>query len=278
MVYIKSGYKRRYRKRYYKKNTLSKKNVFKKTTAKSQAGQIYSLKKKVNKLAYQIRPEVMIRDGIVFNRAFTTSGIQDGSFGVSEYHDNILTYKNALFGANYINYQMVGSLLRIYNFTIYGIFGNKNKDWVQNSGTDAAASMSLPQTGYLRIIVCKLNPQQAALPYQITRPLNTNLTEDFGLINGPLIDDISKTMKVVYNKVVKVDEQNPQKMFKITVKNPGSVGKPNTGNITSYNNEYMIYLQYYAPNVLKSTVSGQLGQVGPIHYLNMGMKFAFNDQ
>lgn len=272
MVYVKSGFTKRryYRKKYYKKNTLKKGNIFKNKTAKSQAGQIYALKKKVNNLAYHIKPETIIQDCVLLNRVFTTDGVQ-GSYGVNEYHNSIEVYKSRLFSVAHCNYAIKGTKLRPYNFTIYGEFGNKNFGHVMNDDV----FLNSPLTGYLRIIVCKLIGQQGSLPFQITRSLQGAQTVDFGLINGPLVKDVTSSLKIVANRVIKIDNQHPSKMFKIVVKNPGvvKVNGPNSGYVGAYDNDYMIYFQYFCPDALLD--DGH--QVSPIHYLQSGIKFAFVD-
>lgn len=186
-----------------------------------------------------------------------------------------MLYRDNLFASNKCNYTMTGDKLRPYSFTLYGSFGNKNFTYVMNSGTANAASLDCPLTGYLRIIVCKVNAQQSNLPIQITKPFDTSLTHDFGVINGPLIDNITSTYKIVKNKVIKVDSKRPHKMFKIKVKNPGILSNPatGTGGLITYKNDYMIYLQYWCPDVLLESNK----QVGPKHYCKIGSKFAFVD-
>ena len=272
MVYVKKGFKKRYynRRRY----ALKKNNIFKYKSAKSQAKQIYALNKKVNKIAYQFKPEVYTPSCVMFKRHMTTDGTSTAD-GVSEWHTNIQVFKNNLFAADKCNYLMKGDNLRPYNFTIYGNFGNKNLSYVVNSGTEASSAVDVPLTGYLRIVVCKLVGQQYFLPLQVTQSFDPN-ANDYGLINGPLIKDVSRSLKIVKNMVIKVDQKDPQKMFKITVKNPGVISAgAGTGTYvpSTYNNDYMVYFQYWIPDAIVD----DFHQVAPKHYLECSVKFAFAD-
>lgn len=273
MAFVKFGFK----KRSYKKGrkTLSKKNVFGNKSAKSQAKQIYALKKKVNNLSYHIKPETITKDCMIFERVMTTDG-NIGSYGVDAWNTAYLIYKNNLFNTSKCNYVMKGDKIRPYNFTIYGEFGNKNYSYPINEEFSNAVSVHCPQTGYLRIILCKLTGQQSNLPSKITRPFVTNVGghTDFGLINGPLVDNLTGCLKIVKQRILKVNESNPSKMFRIKVKNPGIVSNvASSGTVINYKNEYYVYFQYYAPDILRDGNN----QVGPIHYLNVGVKFAFTD-
>lgn len=48
--------------RRYKRKTLSKSAVYSRTSARSQARQIYALKRRVSSLSRSVRPELKIKD------------------------------------------------------------------------------------------------------------------------------------------------------------------------------------------------------------------------
>lgn len=266
----------RYRKKGYKKNTLRKGNIFANKSAKSQAKQIYALNKKINNIERKTKPETVIQQCIFCNQLFTTDG-NVGSYGLAEWHTRYFLYESKLFAdvPDGCGYQINGSLLRPYNIIISGLFENKN----HTAEIGGKVYDSIPMTGYLRIIVARLyGGNQARFPTQITKPYGN--TPDIGLINGPLVDDVSASMKIIKNKVIKIDSQRDVKMFKIIIRNPGTyrVGVDQGGaNIPAYKNEYLVYVQYYAPDQLFADGYVGLQPVAPIHRITSGIKFAFTD-
>lgn len=265
---------KRYYRRRYKRRTLKKSNIFGNKSAKGQAKQIYALNRKINYIEKRTKPEIYTRTTELCNHLFTTDG-NLGSYGVKEWHTMIYLYEGRLFNENYGNYQIKGGLLRPYNITIFGSFENKN----HNVELDNKI-YTPPLTGYLRIIVCKLSGgNQGRYPDQITKSYKDDNTPDIGLINGPLINQISASLKIVKNKVVKIDNYHDTKMFKINIKNPGvyRIG-PHYGATPAFQNEYLVYLQYYCPDQFFS--DGYAGQqpVAPIQRMTSGIKFAFVDE
>lgn len=268
---------KKYFKKYYKKKTLKKGNIFKYKNAKSQAKQIYALNKKVNNVYKKIKPETQIVHSFLQNRIFTTDGNFD-SEGVMEWHTGIYLYEQRLLSqeAGYGNYSIKGKLLRPYNFTINGAFGNRQYQYIDE--TDNTVER-IPMTGYLRILVCKLaRSNMARFPGQICKSFGSFGSDkpDIGLITGPLIDNIAGGLEIVKDKVIKVNEKNPYKCFKIKVKNPGTykIDAINpTSTVPGFLNEYVIYIQYYCP--IAYTVDNHI--VGPKHELVSNVKFAFVD-
>lgn len=270
---------RKYIKRrvYKKRRTLRKGNIFKNKSAKSQAKQIYALNKKINYIEKKTRPETLVCQTVFVNQLFTVDG-QLGSYGLAEWHQRYFIYEEKLFGTienGGCGYHMVGSMLRPYNITISGLFENKN----HTAEIGGKVYDSIPMTGYLRIIVGKLyGGNQGRYPAQITKPYGN--TPDIGLICGPLINDVSASMKIIRNKVIKIDSQRDTRMFKIKIRNPGTYRKgvdQGGASIPAYKNEYIMYIQYYAPDQLFSDGYTGLQPVAPIHRLTSGIKFVFTD-
>lgn len=267
----------RYRKRSYRKKTLRKGNIFKNKSAKSQAKQIYALNKKINYIERKTKPETLVKQCVFVNQLFTTDG-NVGSYGLAEWHARYFLYEDKLFAAQPLGgtgYTMVGTLLRPYNITISGLFENKN----HTAEIGGKVYDSIPMTGYLRFIVARLSGgNQGRYPAQITKPYGN--TPDIGLICGPLIDDVSASMKIIKHKIIKIDSQRDTRMFKIKIRNPGTYRKgvdQGAATAPAYKNEYLIYIQYYAPDQLFSDGYTGLQPVAPIHRLTSGIKFVFTD-
>lgn len=260
-----------YKKRYRKK-TLKKSNIFSKKSAKSQARQIYALNKKVNRLEYKTKPEIITQSCPFVNRVFTTDG-NLGSYSVKEYHTRVYLYEEKLFGE--CNYDIKGKLLRPYNITITGLFENKNHNVEMSEKI-----YTPPLNGYLRFVVCKLNGgNQGKYPSNICKSYGE--TPDIGLINGPLIDDITASLKIVKNKVIKIDNVKDNRMFKIKIRNPGTyrIGDTSDQSIPpAFKNEYLIYIQYFCPDHFYLDGYTGLQPVAPVQRLTSGIKFAFVDE
>lgn len=269
----------RYNKKGYKKKTLRKGNIFKNKSATSQAKQIYALNKKINYIEKKTKPEIKTRTTALCDRLFTTDG-NLGSYGAKEWHYSVYCYQQRLFPAEYGNYQLKGNMLRPQTLTIFGCFENKN-----HNAEVGGKIYNVPLTGYIRIIVCKLTGgNQGSYPDQITRSYGNTLDPnepDIGLITGPLIPNITSGLKIIKNKVIKIDNMRETRMFKIKIRNPGVFRQPPTAvpsQIKTCKNEYLIYIQYYCP--VQFFEDGYVGQqpVAPIQRLTSGIKFAFIDE
>lgn len=263
---------------YYKyRSKLSKSNIFGKKSAKSQAKQIYALNKKVNKIERSTRPETRIYTGKVYNKILTTTGAY-GGYGLKEWHGYTFLYNTSLFGDSaegYADYVMEGNNIRMHDITLYGYFGNKNH--VAQIGSTLYES--IPMTGYLKIIVVRLSRgEQQGLPTKICKPFDFNENPDLGLINGPLVPNISSTVDILKTKVIKVNNTRQDKFFKIKIKNPGIYRKaPSSGGDNNRQNEIVVYFQYYCPDQLFA--DGYTGEqpVAPIQRFECYAKFAFVD-
>ena len=268
----KSKSSRKGRTRVYNKTTLRARNIFGKKSASSQAKQIYALNKRVNYINKHMKPETKLHETLLFRRIFTQDGTLD-SDTLRAYDDKCILFKERLFknfdGTD--GYQMLGNILRPYNFTITGIFSNKCYSYVHDY-TATSVSQDVPMTGYLKIFVCRLlRGDMSSLPSKLTKSWDPDGT-DAGLVVGPLNDRISGSLKIVRTKLIKVNNKNPAKCFKITVKNPGTY-KRTLSTAATYNlNEYVIYYQYFSPDLLVSNDGANVHQLAPIHALTEQVK------
>lgn len=275
-------YRKRYYKKNYKKRTLKKSNIFSKKSAKSQAKQIYALNKKINYINKMNRPETITKDWIMltYNNIDPATLSDDYPAIFTEWHQHYYIYENGLLDD--AGYTMTGNVLRPYNINIYGSFANEMYSLnYKPTGENNVYHYNVPLTGYLRIIVCKLSGgNQGKELGQITQPFTKDISQpDFGLISGPLVDDVSKSLKIIKNKVIKINDKNPIKNFRIKIKNPGAYQKGVSSSVSppAYKNEYLIYIQYFCPDVLRLIKNQTLTRVAPYQYVKMACKMAFTD-
>lgn len=282
-------YKPRYAKKKYYKKTLSKSNIFKNKSAKSQAGQIYSINKRIKYIQKVTAPEIQrIQDNLI-NRDFTDVN----HYPITHYNSAISIYKDYLLNAErdrHIN--MEGNILRARYLQLYGFFGcysdqSLTGDWVPNPNYQLTARQ--PFTAYLRIIVCKLKKSCQAVPQAITQAPDEVIPEnasywDVKPISGPLITDLTSQLVVLKDKIIKVNPNNPMRMYKMrftpkqlgyTYRRPPEGAQPTTVG----SNELIIYYQYVCPNVLQyMNQEQQLVRVGPVCRFTMNINYGYVDQ
>lgn len=123
-------YNRRYKRRYSKRKTTGAKNVFMNRSAKSQAKQIYSLSKRVNKVYNVCKPEYKVYDGANATYTFSSGDITN-------------TYKITYFngpsqGLN--DDQFVGNKIRCVSLDLYFTGEYYNTSDTGYHGTESAGT------------------------------------------------------------------------------------------------------------------------------------------
>lgn len=216
--------RRRYSRR---KKTLSKANVYSKTGAKSQARQIYALKRRVNAISRINRPELKLKDSSIasfdlYNAAWTNSYIS-------------YTLQWPAQGTE-VN-QRTGTSFRIKRLMI-----RLNLEYYNNSetGYHAGESAGTP----VRIIVIRtVGPVQ----YNFETSLD-NLLQHSGYSGGdytarsisPFKRSVTQQFKIVSNKLINLTSDKNQRSVYI------SVGRNKEINFNA-NGQAVHYLLYVAP-------------------------------
>nr|QIK03924.1 capsid protein [Tundra vole stool-associated circular virus] len=100
---------RRYKRRYRKRSRLSTRNIYMRTSAKSQALQIKALNSKVNAIAKRDRPEIKVLD----------SGVSEFSFSNELITKTYNTYPQNLPQIGTLDSQRVGNTIRVLNATFH---------------------------------------------------------------------------------------------------------------------------------------------------------------
>lgn len=245
-----------YKKRYYKRRnkTLKKGNIFKKTGAKSQAKQIYALKKKINYYSKLNRPEVHTHTGEVFNWLINMPLASSERHGFTSFYEGIFVRNDN----NPNGVEMKGDLMRIQNITLYGQFslGSNIAPYVEDEANRLNYNAFNNTTAYIKIIIARLPYGGGRCPLRITQdgPLigQSGSYTDMTPINGPLMTGIGRQMKIIYTKTLKIDNMHPTKMYKIKLSNKkiGNFKKFENWPQSYGMNELLIYYQYVAPSVL----------------------------
>lgn len=197
-------YRRRKGVRRYKRKTLTKTNVYSRTSAKSQARQIYALKRRVSTLSRVTRPELKVKDNSpetfdLHNAAWTNSYVS-------------YTLQWPANGSE-VN-QRTGAAFRIKSLQI-----NLNLEYYNNSetGYHAGESAGTP----VRIIVIRtVGPVTGSF----TTSLDT-LLEHSGYSNenytarsvSPFKRGVTQQYKIVADRLINLTSDKNQRSIKITV-------------------------------------------------------------
>ena len=171
------GYNKRYRRyRRYKKNyTLKKSNIFRKKSAKSQAKQIYSLNRKINKIEKLTAPEIQIIQDNIYDTIFLSNDQP-----ITNKNDALVLYKDFLLNTTKeCHIDMNNDIIRPRFLTLYGMFGVMNDSSLEGDWNIAQTKKLLerqPFSAYLRIIVCRLKSSTQMIPGKITQAPDQQFT------------------------------------------------------------------------------------------------------
>ena len=274
----------RYRKKFKKYNKkLSKGNIFKHKSAKSQAKQIYYLNKKINYITKTTKPEV---------HTFKTNIVN----WVNDVNPNIVNERNqriAIYEEKLINdtehldrIPMQGQLLRVQNITFYGSFTLSSNRTVNydDVGTNTNISLTSPQTAYMRILICKLKQGGGRVPARITQdgdPLGiSGGYKDITPIFGPLVKGLGGQMTIIKQKIIKVNNETPFKAFKFTLNNKkvGNYKKLENWPTSFGQNEILVYYQYLSPASIQKQVGDTSVIISPGCVFSMNCKISYVDE
>lgn len=287
---VRKYFKRKYyRKRGKTSGSLKKSAIFSRRSAKSQAKQIYRLNKKVNYVSRINRPDIeVLSNNIIKETSYggTTSALKNRNGVFSVFRQSIFDTVNP--GINgHLN--IVGDKMRFKKLQLYGYFGFFDDFKVQWPAASIGGTVENRRDGiydpsascYLRIIVCKLIKSTANLPLKITTDVgniySTSTPNDLTPIFGPLVNKITGTMKVLKNKVIKIDStKNSGKAFKITI--PGYTIRKGitTGANVDDAGSILVYWQYSASNLFQYVDPNNTAHIlGPNTFFNLNYKLVY---
>ena len=200
----------RSRRGYRKRNgTLSTRKIFSKTSAKSQANQIYALKKKMNKIQKRFKPEIYTHHlSSVISKTFTNSSFADSYWG------NL--YSWPMNGVS--DEDKRGDKIWCKNMQLNFTFEYYNNS---NTGYHDSESSGCP----VRIILLKSKtPVNASVPAlnDILLYSSHSGNEYTQRAVSPYVHGITDKYKILYNKVFYMNPTKNQKALRIFLK-PGLI-------------------------------------------------------
>lgn len=206
MAYKKRFYKKRAKKYYRKYKTLSKRNIFTRKNAKSQASQIYALNKRITRIEKKTRPEpgVYLNDDISeFHTSFTGDEGNKDTGSVVQYP--ILSNLHATTGEK--KFEIQKNLIRIQDIKLY----LKLSRSVHSKPHDIVGRITILKLGKIssnRDI--KFLQNIDGLP---NTDADVNVTGNFAdIVNGPLTKDITTFGKVIYDRKFKMKGSDDAQM------------------------------------------------------------------
>lgn len=247
------GRRRYYRRRGHRsrKGSLSNYSIATRTSARSQANQIYSLKRRINAIQRRTKPEIKIWQ--LNGDTITPSGTTAGSASqITTYEPSISQWHSTI----------DGSFARLLSYTVYF-----------SARYTAYAANTIPVTFRVVVIQTRATRSEAIAPNDVFNGTNlpaTGITDANALnaLNGPLATGLARTAKVLYDKKYYLSYQRPQILstiklnkllnyYKVPSGNAGDgteqIGKGiiqvfvlayNPGNVTTYTYDVNTKLAY----------------------------------
>lgn len=214
--------KRSYRRRY-KRSRLSKSKIFSKTSAKSQASQIYALKKKINYVYRNTKPDIDTVTGPVAPSASIT------------------------FTNNSVTNYLLASMPIIDNTTLGNLGQNLDFIYIRNIRFHFLyrfnAEDDTTQPLYIRLTFLKLKQGQTAFPAATT--IFNGQADPYIKVRGPLRDGLYDTgYKIVGDYKFKITKTRPNLDFKVNFRG----FKLEKGNSTMPKGTLVAYVYLWNPN------------------------------
>lgn len=191
MVYGKS-----FRRRSYRRNrrSLSNRTIFGKTSAKSQAKQIASLRNRVGRLAKLSRKEIRNTQE-TFDKTFTNSAISD-VYSTWSLTDDF----------------MQGQWTKMRGLSINGIleYGDNKEEY---------AGVSTTRSGSIRLIVYQsLQSRTASVGVDAVAEIHSSGLDYELNTTRPLKDGVSSYVKILADRTYTLSDQQPQKRVNINIR------------------------------------------------------------
>lgn len=238
------------RRRYYKRRsrTLRKGNIFSRRSAKSQAKQIYALKKRVSAIQRRTAPEIITQIREISPVSFTQNTIGQIMFPTEASIERAGIFPVVAHTGN----PVTGSAAGINNFQrsiALKIYGRINFSYTQNVDHSQYPA-------WLRLVICQTAKARAAevSTADVFTP-GLNGTSYFSAVMGPLQPGLARTCRVLRDKRYKLDSQHPAYSIRFSIKRlynfyedtVSSSDSSSSSNAYPAGSVYILYA-YYSPS------------------------------
>lgn len=211
MPYAKRKFKN-FRKNFRNNRALTTRRIFNNKSAKSQAKQIYALRRSLNFVKQQCKPEVKT----------VSSGIVNDVIGLNNIYvgQTISNYKRyaiylPVVGAS--DSQRVGNMINLYPIKIN--FSSQYKKIINSTPTPIATKLT-NTSGGVRMIVLQSKSALMNAPEltDVLRYTPTGIADSVGILNSPFINGITARFNILYNKVIYYSENQLIKCKNLSIK------------------------------------------------------------
>lgn len=211
MVYAKRMFKR-YRKNMRNNRALSTRRIFNNKSAKSQAKQIYALRRSINSVRQLCKPEVKV----------VRSGMEHDVIGLNNIYvgttiSNMKLYTAPMPTEGTSDSERIGNSIKIYPMKIN--FSSQYKKII-NSVTTPIATKLMDTSGGVRMIVLQSKSALDNPPdiVEILTDKPTSIDNSVGILNSPFKSGITARYNILYNKVIYYSENQLIKCKNLSIK------------------------------------------------------------
>lgn len=194
---------RRYRRRSSRRNrVLRSSNVYRRTSAKSQARQIVALNKKVSRVYKSLRPDTQVYYTQAFTRDFNNSAAANVIYSTQLVASNFSDSDGKVFALD------PGDSRRLYNLRLSGTI-----EYADTFPGDVAIDHQ--RTCSIRVILCQsIRGASAQLsPDSILQVFSSGASYELNTVR-PLRDNVTSYVKVLYDKSYVMSDQTPIRMLR----------------------------------------------------------------
>lgn len=179
---------------------LSTRRIFNNKSAKAQASQIYALRRAVNRVKAQCKPEVKVVETPIANDVIGLNNIYVGTT-----ISNVKVYEPYVPPPGTGDENRLGNLIKLYPLKIN--FSSQYKKIINSVSTPIATKL-LGTSGGVRMIVVQSIAALANAPTltDILESTPTSLADSVGILNMPFKTGITSRFKILYNKVIYYSE------------------------------------------------------------------------
>lgn len=205
-----------YRKKTYnrKGKVLSKRNIYRKKSAYSQARQIAALSRKLNRISKLNRPEIVSK---LFQASKTFNGL-DSSSTVNDTFLGFMIQPSTDTYFNYNSNSYSGSIFPAVQGTYLQIWGGSLKFTVQYNNQISIGDVARPFSANVRVLIVM---RKSSYNTSVANTTPASYIENYTVANQnllhlyPLRDGVTSEVKVLYDKFFKIGSATTiEKSFK----------------------------------------------------------------
>lgn len=200
--------RKRINRRYRRKKTLSNYSIATKTSAKAQSKQIYSIKKRINRIQRLTKPQIKLSINKFAIQA--SPGVITRGYDMSGYGTQRLSFINDQDSTSVVNY-LVAPPLSFCRLNTFSMYGNLQFNTLSETIHPFSLRVVVLQTRATRASTINTNDVFAHDSF-------TNSTDEFTPVYGPLQTGLARLAKVLSDKRYTLSYQRPNINLRTTLR------------------------------------------------------------